>query len=114
MMIPMVTHASIAIVSFYLFILFSTWWIITRHATAIFGFTCFLMFGLSVHYGITAYMWWLEANNLDSIKFAQETPLLIYNCSLILIPLIFYAYHVSIKFFKAIFINKSKHIMEEP
>lgn len=114
MIVPIITHASIAIVSLYLFILFSVWWIITRHATAIFGFTCFLMLGLSIHYAITSYMWWLEYTGQNSIDFATNTPLLIYNCSLILVPLMFYAYYVSIKFFKSIFVNKTKTLLGDP
>jgi len=113
MIIPTITHATIALVSCYLFLLFSIWWIITRKATAIFGFTCFLMLGLFLHYSVTSYLWWLEYQNVNSVNFIKENPLVIYNCAFILIPLLFYAYHVSKKFLKSLIDNNSKKDMED-
>ena len=67
-----------------------------------------------MHYTITTYLWWLELIQIDGADFIRENPLIIINCFFMFVPLFFYSYHVTRKFFKAIWqhrLNKSTRSM---
>lgn len=97
------THIAISIVSLYLFFLFTWWWILTKKATMIFGFTCFLMLGLALHYGIDYFFVWSCKNRVScemyNFKYVFIRDLFV------LIPLGCYAYYVTRKFIYSRFVD---------
>ena len=93
-----IMHALNAILSFYLFILFSFWWMKRGKATYIYRITCFLMLGLfATHAG--AYFLYFDGviSPVDyHLMNCWYWPLRQY---LILLPLIAYAIHATHKIF---------------
>jgi len=89
-------YLCIAVVSGYLFIMFLVWWIRVKSATVIFQITCFLMLGLFFNY---FGLWWMHFN----LAYGTPKEAFIfyrtwwwpYRHLTILIPLIWYAYHIS-------------------
>ena len=86
-------HLIIAILSFYLFLIFSWWWLKQRGATTIYGVTCFLMFGLFVsHTGA----WWIYAKIQSGHELQDIIDIYMSGRHYFtLVPLTLYAIHVT-------------------
>jgi len=89
-------HLFIAIVSTYLFLIFSWWWYVSGGSSHIYKITCFLMLGLTfTHFGAW-YLYCLNTKNDEVVLFLSQWwwP---WRQLFVLIPLIWYAVHVTKK-----------------
>lgn len=89
-------HLLIAIVSGYLFVLFGWWWAQAGESTHIYKITFFLMLGICFTHTGAWYMYYTSANTDISIIHLNNWwwP---YRQLLVLIPLIWYAVHITYK-----------------
>lgn len=104
----MFLHLVIAILSLYLFIVFSWWWIKQGRVSTIYGLTCFLMLGLfASHIGA----WWIYHRVEGGANPMNILSVYIYSRHyLTLIPLVLYAIYVTDRacFYKPTKYNRRK------
>lgn len=97
MIYTVIAHSIISVLSFYLFCIFAWWWWVQKRATTIYGYTCYLMFGICITNLGAAYLYWRKIQCQDEDLGLFVPDWWVYRHLFTLIPLILYSWYATKK-----------------